>query len=555
MPVLVQDLLKGRSHPLVVSPRDPLGAAIDMMMANDYSQLPVIDETNTALGMVTTTSALEASRQLGCPPGDLRVVNAILRGVARVRPDDEIVDVLNRLKTDSAVLVVDANEHVTGILTSFDAMEFFRGWSEERMLVEDIETALKQCILLGFHDVSDPKLEEAIASVRSRRDVDVKLRRALAAFMKARGESSPAPEAEVRAALEAALAGETQPSFDDLDLADYIQLFFSKERWPIYAPVAGADPSILRALLDEVRKTRNRLAHFRGEITDEENTRLKYCAGWLAVALKLLRKEVHPSPSATVAQVIGVPSSQEAPLEEEGENSRYGPLAAWLQGLGAEVEDVTLEFTRVEELIGSELPPSARKHPAWWANDTVAHSQSRAWLNAGWRVVSVDLSEQVVRFGRIRERADAYRKFFAELSVRLAARDPSLRPPEPRGRSWMDIVRLPLGKKALGRVAFAFTRRRTARVELYIDSGDRARNKRIFEFLRADAQKLALECAEPQLAWERLEDAQACRIAAYRPLFITDEDQLPALLSWAEQAVPRFVSAFSDRLAAASDRV
>jgi hypothetical protein len=160
----------------------------------------------------------------------------------------------------------------------------------------------------------------------------------------------------------------------------------------------------------------------------------------------------------------------------------------------------------------------------------------------------------VVRFGRIRERADAYRKFFADLSTRLTEIDPSLGPPEPRGRSWMDIVRLPPGKKALGRVAFAFTRRRTARVELYIDSGDRARNKRIFEFLRADAHALASECGEAQLAWERLDEAQTCRIAAYRPVFITDEDQLPGLLSWAAQAVAKFVNAFSGRLAAASDR-
>ncbi len=114
----------------------------------------------------------------------------------------------------------------------------------------------------------------------------------------------------------------------------------------------------------------------------------------------------------------------------------------------------------------------------------------------------------------------------------------------------MDIISLPPGK-ALGRIAVAFTRRRSARVELYIDCGDRARNKALFEMLRADAQAIASECGERTLAWERLDDARASRVAAYRPVFITDTKKLPELLSWAEQTVPRFVSAFSRRLSSA----
>jgi hypothetical protein len=91
MPVLVQDLLKGRSSPLVVLPSEALGTAIDMMMVNDYSQLPVVDDTNKAIGMVTTTSALDAARQLGRPPGDLvhdperdPTLTATRRGAIRV---------------------------------------------------------------------------------------------------------------------------------------------------------------------------------------------------------------------------------------------------------------------------------------------------------------------------------------------------------------------------------------------------------------------------------------------------------------------------------------
>ena len=43
----------------------------------------------------------------------------------------------------------------------------------------------------------------------------------------------------------------------------------------------------------------------------------------------------------------------------------------------------TLTFGRIEEIIGASLPPSARKHPAWWGNDRT-HPQARSWMRAGW---------------------------------------------------------------------------------------------------------------------------------------------------------------------------
>ncbi len=43
----------------------------------------------------------------------------------------------------------------------------------------------------------------------------------------------------------------------------------------------------------------------------------------------------------------------------------------------------TLTFGRIEEIIGASLPPSARRHRAWWANDET-HPQARSWMRAGW---------------------------------------------------------------------------------------------------------------------------------------------------------------------------
>ena len=77
---------------------------------------------------------------------------------------------------------------------------------------------------------------------------------------------------------------------------------------------------------------------------------------------------------------------------------RYAVLADWLSH--QQEAEITLSFEQVEGIIGSPLPLSARTFRAWWANNTVGHSHSILWLEAGWRVESVDLSEEWVRFAR-----------------------------------------------------------------------------------------------------------------------------------------------------------
>lgn len=56
-------------------------------------------------------------------------------------------------------------------------------------------------------------------------------------------------------------------------------------------------------------------------------------------------------------------------------------------------------FQQVEELIGSSLPDSARKHQAWWANQAgKGHAQSFSWACVGWRTSNLDLENETVTF-------------------------------------------------------------------------------------------------------------------------------------------------------------
>ena len=83
--------------------------------------------------------------------------------------------------------------------------------------------------------------------------------------------------------------------------------------------------------------------------------------------------------------------------------SKYAPLQAHL---ARSKEAVELSFHEIEQLLGFDLPRSARRHSAWWSNSGGAHVQSFAWLKAGYRTQNIDLVRERVRF--VRGRSDGF---------------------------------------------------------------------------------------------------------------------------------------------------
>lgn len=59
-------------------------------------------------------------------------------------------------------------------------------------------------------------------------------------------------------------------------------------------------------------------------------------------------------------------------------------------------------FGEIEEVIGDDLPKSARKHQAWWANQSHGHSQY--WQRAGWLTANVDVENECLTFNRFDDR-------------------------------------------------------------------------------------------------------------------------------------------------------
>ena len=75
--------------------------------------------------------------------------------------------------------------------------------------------------------------------------------------------------------------------------------------------------------------------------------------------------------------------------------AKYDPLRDYLAEMTGKRGRVRLTFADVENLVGP-LPPSARVHDAWWANDSKV--EAVAWREAGWHVDAHSVASEWVEF-------------------------------------------------------------------------------------------------------------------------------------------------------------
>jgi len=81
-------------------------------------------------------------------------------------------------------------------------------------------------------------------------------------------------------------------------------------------------------------------------------------------------------------------------------SSKYDPLRERLAQDGA--AEGRVSFAVLDRHVVGRLPPSARRWRVWWQNDGAgSHVQARSWLDAGYRVDSVELPNGPVVFRRM----------------------------------------------------------------------------------------------------------------------------------------------------------
>jgi hypothetical protein len=506
------DLIANKSDPKYILPHETLLSAIPALLDHDERFLPIVrDETHKVpIGLLTGDSIANAIRNFGDGVELMRVID-VAEKIARYREDAEVAEFFEDIQKSGAVAIVDKSDCLINIITVNDTSDYFHALAYDMILLEDIEKSLRDHIEAAYTVPETGRLDEG----------------------------------QLQSAVKLVL-GQDKP-FDQLTLLESTRIFCHPRTWHNYGQVHfSVTPKALGNLLNIVREIRNPWAHFRANPTPSQRRQLKFAQLWFK-----RNDPVYPTntlDSSKTVQPVKLNEADEESLpylttyEEEIEegDSKYARLAVFLSNQPEDTEQLQLGFDEIEEILGFDLPASAREHRAWWSNDTVGHSWSKDWLDVDWRVASVNMSKQAVRFARIKERQKAYIDFYGALinHLRKQAGFTHLQS-MPTGVNWdwaRDVV---VENRKIASFNYSFGRGGIFRVELYIDSGAEAINKQIFDALLVQRAEIEAEVGH-ELTWQRLDNRRASRIARIFRGSITDGEQ--ALAELRQKAIPAMVN-------------
>jgi CBS domain-containing protein len=568
MAVPIHHLMQDQPPLVTIAPGATLQEAVAQMIEHDFTQLPVVEKGRpygNPASFVSSNSIARALRVFSTTLETLRVRDAVIPA-RTISVDEDLFAKMDDL-LESAVLVLSADGTIAGIITNYDTTQYFRRRAEDILLVEDIETTLKDHVRIAYGgEEADPQgaLQTAINALGGPIDsVKEECRKSFRRFCGQKGYQ--VTDAEVyESVVKPFERTKGERRFDDLTLNEYIQLARRDEAWDVLNPVFGIPDRAFLEMLEGVRKTRNKLMHFRPDITPLERDRLRFCADWFKNHPPASPEDdsgaevVHvivPGPDQDVSPPAAGPieyiedstaDADRSGYESTAVDSKYAPLAAFLSQQPRSQERIDLSFSDVETIIGAPLPAAARNHRAWWANDATMHVQSEQWLKVNWRVVSINMTKERVTFARARDREQAYIRFFSAVQNRL--REISgfpLHQLNPLGLNWLTIASYP---REGWNLVVSFARGQRLRLECYIDTGEAVENEAIFERLLED-QAAIQSAVGTELEWERLPGKRACRVALYTKGSVTDgPEQLSALIEWTAQHAPPFHQALGQTL-------
>ncbi len=498
MPVLLRELIAERGEPLCVRQESRLCDALKQMLENDYSQLPVVDQHRQLTGLVSEQSI---ARTYFNHPRTFSLdltVNECSTPPEVMGIDEELSQALDRIKDTDAIVIVDEANKPVGILTDYDTTHFLRDLFEAYTLLEDIEITIGDLI-------------ERIMPAEEQRQ---------AALFRAFG-------ADRRDSTKPRLA------FDKLTLHEKTQLIMTEENWSKFESTLHSR-DFFDERMQKVGDIRNRLMHFQGKPDSLEYRALKDAAQWA----KSLRR---PAVEEVRRQRIEIPDERRVPAGAQ--SGKYDPLCGWLKNRPDDESAIQVKFDDLEKLLGAALPPTAYEHPSWWANVRAGRSQSKAWLDAGWRVADVDFAAHEVTFQRLN--AALNQQFFADLLERLKKTRPGVTQAsktQPYSWFWFGAGRAGVS------FGWAFHKDEVLSVELALDSPDKETNKRYFAKLLEDKEAVETEIGT-HLLWEERQGSKLSRVRVNKKCKVTDQpEELERAKVWALDMILKFIDAFKPRI-------
>lgn len=567
MALTLKDLLPIGQTPVSAMLHESLDVALERMRQHDYSQLPVVDSEKRCRGEVVTFSGIvQAVVSLNLVAGSMTVKDAVSQ--AKVfQIDDDLLATLDDIQRHDFALIVNERDTLIGVVSTYDTTAFFRNYAQDLMLIEGIETNIREAIE-ALYKGNDAGLTSEIESVTDRAaEIRRKLPSAIKTYLARNGitppPTSPTEQAALKEAEEKLPLPKAGKPFEKLSFDEFVSLLMRHSKL-----ICAKNASEMRKMLENVRDSRNKLAHFRGDLSATERENIKFAEKWLERNLPQYLPPPEPPPlpppppepavPISPAPVSGpnansgkpIPAANEArpsiDVVSAGEDTTptgtYANLSQYLASLPPETESVTLKFSQVEDILKKSLPQSAFDYRAWWANDH-DHPQAAAWLNQSWKAQGVSMGEQRLTFVRTDSRQQAYIAFFNKVRALIRQKDAiPLRDSGPQGANWEPLVYLdPTG---IARIIAVFGRRETFRIELYLDDGEIESTKQRFQ--RLLASKAAVEAQLGyELDWQLLEGRRACRVMIAQRGSIPADVGNETLHAWAAETVAEFYSVFA----------
>ena len=153
-------LRAANNPPISVSPQQSIKEALTIMMANDFSQLPVMSGERSLVGVISLSS-LAKRWALGAK---CETVQDCVEPAHTVRGDTFLFDSINDIISHQYVLVQGVDRKITGIVTTSDLSLEFRQLAEPFLLLGEIEQHIRVLMergqfsateLNGFRDPED----------------------------------------------------------------------------------------------------------------------------------------------------------------------------------------------------------------------------------------------------------------------------------------------------------------------------------------------------------------------------------------------------------------
>lgn len=228
--------------------------ALEVMSTRDFSQIPITDDQGRYLGVLSEHSIVQ---RLHGANHDKRVLNDVIdrwyKELEPITEDTDVFRLIERLKSADAVVVVDATRRPIGVVTHYDAAQFYGTYAYAFMLIEHIERTLRRYIEAVY-----PGEAERIAL--------------LVTASPHEGEQGRGGE------------GRRTRHDDDFTLSDYRNAILSRHGWKAFEPYFGEQKSFA-SVMREIPQIRNDAMHFRRETLlpdqvrqlDEAATFLSHC--------------------------------------------------------------------------------------------------------------------------------------------------------------------------------------------------------------------------------------------------------------------------------------